>query len=656
MPVNFADRETLYLIYQLETLVCLVVSAVLWYQNRRRYPSAFLWFVNYALQLSGIVLESFGTRLSPLLTVVTAHTMIIGGNIMLLAGLEMFAGKKVRRMQNLALISVFIPIHLYFSILSPDINALSINISFAVAFISAQGVWLVFYRVKKAREVYIPCGLIFAAYFLLHLSNIAAKLPFREINGLEIFTKVDFFVLIASMFLSMILSYTLVLLVNRSLRSELENELEAHRKVEHELRLSEEKFSKAFLTSPYAIIVVNLESGALIEANDAFLEISGYDRNEILGRSTTSLNFWEKQSERDKVAADLLAGVPVKGRVLRFRKKDGSLFTGLFSSQRISIAAENCILSSLADISANIQTEEELRSHRRFLYDIIELSGTLICVKDLDGRYDLVNRAWEKVTQISRGEALGRTDAELFDPEESASFRKSDLEVIATGKSVEIEEQLTVKGLDHHFISVKFPLRDKSDSVSGVCAMITEITERKIAEEKIRYLASHDALTDLPGLRLAKERLHLALSLARRNNSVIAVMFVDLDDFKNVNDRLGHDAGDFVLTQVARRLLECVRQSDTVARIGGDEFLVILNSLSALEDAGAIAQKLIDSIQKPFDYRGKQARIGLSIGIAQVQNDDQDLSDVLVKADKAMYRIKKEGKNGYCFAQDDEQH
>jgi diguanylate cyclase (GGDEF)-like protein/PAS domain S-box-containing protein len=176
-----------------------------------------------------------------------------------------------------------------------------------------------------------------------------------------------------------------------------------------------------------------------------------------------------------------------------------------------------------------------------------------------------------------------------------------------------------------------------------------DITERKRAEEKIKHLATHDVLTNLPSLRLAKDRLGMALSLARRNKMAVAVMFADLDGFKSVNDNLGHEAGDYVLKQVAQRLLSCVRETDTVARVGGDEFLIIAPGTHAVENASQIAERIIHRVSQPIIFNRKQAVVGISIGIALYPDDDEDMNQLIKKADEAMYRIKKAGKNGFCF-------
>jgi len=177
-----------------------------------------------------------------------------------------------------------------------------------------------------------------------------------------------------------------------------------------------------------------------------------------------------------------------------------------------------------------------------------------------------------------------------------------------------------------------------------------EITQRKLAEEQIQHMATHDGLTNLPTLRLANDRLSFAISLARRQRTMVAVMFIDLDGFKSVNDNLGHDAGDFVLKQVALRFSSCVRETDTVARVGGDEFLLIVTGIQAPENAERMAEKILQVVSLPIDCNGRQAVVGASIGIAFSPRDGYDGDHLIKLADEAMYAVKNSGKNGYRFA------
>ena len=188
--------------------------------------------------------------------------------------------------------------------------------------------------------------------------------------------------------------------------------------------------------------------------------------------------------------------------------------------------------------------------------------------------------------------------------------------------------------------------------VTGAVVTFIDISDRLKSVETIRHMATHDTLTDLPTLRLYRDRLTMAMRRARRNGLSVAVMFVDLDGFKSVNDTFGHDAGDAVLREVAGRLGRVVRDTDTVARAGGDEFVLAIADLQARESAAAIAAKTIESLAQPINVNDRQVLVGASVGIAIFPADGQDVDGLVKRADAAMYEVKRAGKNGYRFAGD----
>lgn len=202
------------------------------------------------------------------------------------------------------------------------------------------------------------------------------------------------------------------------------------------------------------------------------------------------------------------------------------------------------------------------------------------------------------------------------------------------------------------YISAKGKVeKDKNGNIIKLTGVNLDVTPSKEAEAQIAYAANHDALTGLPSLRLIKEKVDVAFSLARRHKTLISVMFLDLDGFKAVNDTYGHDVGDLVLKEASNRFNEVLRESDTVGRIGGDEFIFILNDISSQADAEKVAKKVIEAISFPFQsIPDNSLAIGVSIGIAFYPGDGFNVESLVKEADKAMYKVKNSGKNNYAFA------
>ncbi len=177
-----------------------------------------------------------------------------------------------------------------------------------------------------------------------------------------------------------------------------------------------------------------------------------------------------------------------------------------------------------------------------------------------------------------------------------------------------------------------------------------EVAVRKQAEEKLIHMASHDSLTGLPNRALLVDRLVVALAGARRKKKTLAVMFIDLDGFKAVNDSLGHDVGDEVLKEVAGRLLACTRASDTVARLGGDEFIIVLGNIANTDNVAHVGENILNALKEPVVVDGVGAIVGCSIGIAMFPDHANTPEDLLAKADAAMYKVKQSGRNGWLIA------
>lgn len=642
--MTLLDVKTLFVVYVVITAICFIVMFSLWIQNRRHYPEILLWLIDYAMQFVALILILLRNTAPDLVSIVFANFLIIYGIIILYKGLCRYLGKNDPGIYNYIVLAGFTLIHSHFTFVYPSLAFRNVNLSAAMLFICARGSILMFRHGRTdLRRATRMTGLVLIIFCITCISHVIINL-FMDISN-DIFKPgfLDALTLLEYQILFILLTFSLLLMVNRRLFIELETEL-------GERKAAEEKFSKAFKTSPYGVVISNLENRKFIEVNDAFVSLTGYPREEVINKSSLDLKIWVNEEDRERVMSDILAGRTVYGREILFRKKNGEILTGLFSTQIIQIGDEACILSSINNITDRKKVEEELNKQSRFLTDLIEHSGTLICVKNSDGAYTLVNRKWEETTGLERQEVLGKTDEEIFPGETGTQFRRNDLEVIMSGRTRETEEVLENSSGRQYFISTKFPVINDNGMVEGICGMITDITERKVNEEKIRHLATHDVLTDLPTLRLASDRLEMAMNVAFRHKNKAAIMFIDLDGFKTINDTMGHDAGDHVLKEVAGRMLTCVRHTDTVARVGGDEFLVISTELHAAHDAAQIADNLIRTISQPITFENQQAVVGASIGIAVYPDHSFDMKELIKKADAAMYSVKYSGKNNFTFA------
>jgi|GEM_PF-187243 len=309
-----------------------------------------------------------------------------------------------------------------------------------------------------------------------------------------------------------------------------------------------------------------------------------------------------------------------------------------------------------SEITVRKKAEEELREWgERFRSITATASVAIIITIDQDGCIVTWNPAAEKAFGYSKAEMDGRPIT-LCMPERYREGHNQGLKrAVATKETKIVGGTVELHGLRKN--GEEFPLELSigtwmQGGTQYFSAVIIDITERKAAEKKLKYLATHDQLTGLPTRVLCNDHIDGAMANARRKKSRAAILFVDLDGFKTINDTFGHDAGDRLLIGVAERLTSCVREVDTVARIGGDEFLVVISDVENRESAGVVAQKLVDMMGKPFLLQGKEASIGASVGVS-IYPDDAENKECLVRcADEAMYVVKSQGKDGFVFAQD----
>jgi diguanylate cyclase (GGDEF)-like protein/PAS domain S-box-containing protein len=1072
------DMRIIFAEYVLSIFLCLIVVFFLWWQNRKRSPEIALWLADYVLQFTAILLIALRGILPDFLTIVVAQIFIIGGTIILYEGLCRYVGKECRQTHNYVMLAIFTLVHIYLTYTYPHMGLRTVNFAIALFYICAQGVWLMLRRVElPLRQATTPAGIVFAAFCIVNAIQAVVNLTLPPSGNIFVSGLIGIIAILVYETLFIALTFTLFLLVSRRLAIELEGELIQRAQTEEELIQSQEKFAKAFQTSPYAIAITQMKDGKFLDINDAFTTITGYSKEEVLARSSIGLKLWENEKDREDMVSILRQGLPVVEKEYKFRKKNGEVLTGLFSAQIVKITEEPCLLSSIEDITERKQAEKTLKRNEGFLNSLLNAIPLPVFYKDEQGRYLGFNRAFEDffgstkeqlvgksvfdinppelakiyhakdkdlldkggeqfyesqvrntageardvlfnkavftddrgnvkgligtilditerkqadraireseeriraitnsakdaITMMdnlgnisywnpaaetifgyTRAEAIGKNLHELLAPPrflpayfsalpefkktgkgnalgktiELAALRKDgrEIDIALSLSAVKIKEEWHAVGIiqditerkkvenalreseeryrfianhtaDHIWVmdldmrftysspsvmntlgftpeefmtknineffaseslmtaqkimreelaeesnpeadpnrsrtlesehyrkdgktvwlesSLTF-VRDASLKPIGIMGVSRDITERKLAEklirvrlslfefaathpldellqktlddvgplvespigfyhfvetdqktlalqawstrtvkdfckatgegmhygidqagvwvdcvhekrpvihndymslphrkglpeghapvirelvvpimrngkvmailgvgnkdvdynekdveivsyladvaweiaerkrdeERIKHMSTHDLLTDLPSLSLAKDRLTSAMNMARRYKKSVAVMFIDLDGFKTVNDTLGHDAGDYVLKQVAQRMLSCVRETDTVARVGGDEFLIIATEINSPENAAQIAEKVVQSVPQPVSYQGQQAVVGTSIGIALFPEHGDNMDQLIKLADEAMYKVKNAGKNNFRF-------
>jgi len=285
--------------------------------------------------------------------------------------------------------------------------------------------------------------------------------------------------------------------------------------------------------------------------------------------------------------------------------------------------------------------------------------GDGVVSTDSEGKVTYLNRVAEKMTGWSRDEATGRMLPEVF-----RIIDGDTREPAPNPMEIAVRENKTI-GLPHNCVLVRrdgfesviedsiAPIRDQDGQVTGAVMVFRDVSEARLMERKLSHLAQHDFLTDLPNRMLLKDRLDQAIALARRYGTKVAVLFLDLDRFKHINDSLGHAIGDKLLQEVSKRLLASVRGSDSVSRQGGDEFVVVLSEVEHAQNAARHAEKLHATLSAPHAIAGHDLHVNVSIGISIFPDDGHDAETLIKCADTAMYHAKEGGRNTYQFFKPD---
>lgn len=427
----------------------------------------------------------------------------------------------------------------------------------------------------------------------------------------------------------------------------LKEEIEERKKIEKALRENEKKY-RAIFESFHDVYFRTDADGIVTIISPSVENQAGYKPEEVIGQP--AVEFFINPDEREVFMLELEKTGCINDYELNFRAKDGRLINSSLSAAAIQNKAKKMIgvEGVIRDITSRKNAEKALYQTKKQLEALIQAIPDIIFFKDSEGRYVIVNRAFEGFYGLKANKIIGRTDSEFMPDKEAQKSIESDEIVFLKGESVHREREfISSKGKKVIFDTIKSPLFDDKGNILGLVGVRRDITERKRKEEEIRKIAYYDNLTGLPNRVLFKDHLELALAHARRMNRMVGILYMDLDHFKKVNDNLGHAAGDLLLQSIASRLENVRRESDTLSRIGGDEFLLLLQEISAEVDAAEVANRILETVRNPVLIKGRKVETSISIGITIYPIDGTD-TDILVKrADLAMYQAKRRGRDQF---------
>lgn len=423
---------------------------------------------------------------------------------------------------------------------------------------------------------------------------------------------------------------------------------------EAQVKYANERFRSTFKLIPNPL-TLQTNDGLILDCSDAFCELTGFSRDEIIGHNPKELGIWVNAEERKMMREQLQRNGQVDNLEFQLRRSNGEIRNMQISARYLT--TEPILLAVAHDITPRKQVELALQESAQHIQAILDNMFDGVITIDTHGVIESFNKAASNIFGYQQEEVLGRNITMLMPPHDQQKYAlylqqyNKNPELQALGPMREAKGQRKDHSIFPMSLSVSQILRQGKITFVG---LVRDISQQRKDEEEIYRLAFYDPLTSLPNRRLLFDRLQQAINTSLRTDQHGALMFLDLDHFKQLNDSLGHDVGDILLQQVAQRLQACVREGDSVARMGGDEFVMLIEALSIYSNEAAsqtenIAHKVLAEFAQPFSLREHTYVITPSIGIVLFLHQIESMDELLKKADVAMYQAKAAGRNNARF-------
>jgi diguanylate cyclase (GGDEF)-like protein/PAS domain S-box-containing protein len=402
------------------------------------------------------------------------------------------------------------------------------------------------------------------------------------------------------------------------------------------------------INSVYDAIFLHDLDGNILEVNDKVLSMYKMNR-EIALKLSIQDDYSGPNNDINKLPAlwrKALNGEPQLFEWEAKRPNDSSLFNVEVYLCSIKLDNQDRILASVRDITLRKNTEKQLQMWG----EVLKNSGEAIFITDAESTIYLVNEAFTKITGYTAQDVIGQKPNIFKSGRHDRQFYQNMWAALLDHGywQGEIWDRRKDGSIYPKWSTIS-QIQDTEYKTTHYIAMFNDISERKISEERIHYLAFHDVLTGLPNRRLLQDHLQFFLEYAQRSSDKLAVLFIDIDNFKTINDSLGHSAGDKLLIQLSKRLLNCLRTTDTLGRFGGDEFVIILSDIANPSYVATISERIRENLHQPFHINGFDLIITVSIGISLYPADGNDYEHLVKNADTAMNQVKENGRNNYQF-------